>query len=397
MLMLEIVCSIDPKAGGVSAGLCALAEERATHGQKTTVISLDAPEAFTPDKLPFDWVGLGPSLGKYHYTPRLIPWLLQHAKAFDAITIHGIWQWHSFGAWQALRTLGLPYLVFTHGMLAPWFKRTYPLKHFKKWLYWPWSDYRVLRDADAVCFTTDEERQLAKKSFWLYAAQERICGFGISDPPAATEEQKAAFTALVPASANKRIALFLSRIAPVKGCDILIKAFALTLAKKPDWHLVIAGPDQFGLAKSLQHLAAKLGIAQQISWPGMLMGDAKWGAFRSAEIFCLPTHHENFGVVVPEALACGCPVLISDQINIYETIATSNVGLVAPDTLDGFVGLLNQWSNLSSEEANGFRNKCVDTFKRHFHISAASAQLNTIIEGINKKREEKLSAQSALL
>ena len=74
-------------------------------------------------------------------------------------------------ALESLRKQGFhtpAYFVFTHGMLDPWFKRTYPLKHLKKWLYWPWAEYRVLRDAQAVLFTCEEERILARQSFWLY-------------------------------------------------------------------------------------------------------------------------------------------------------------------------------------------------------------------------------------
>ena len=77
--------------------------------------------------------------------------------AFDAVIINGLWQYHSFGAWRALRGTATPYYVFPHGMLDPWFKRSFPLKHLKKWLYWPWAEYRVLRDARAVIFTCEAE------------------------------------------------------------------------------------------------------------------------------------------------------------------------------------------------------------------------------------------------
>jgi hypothetical protein len=73
----------------------------------------------------------------------------------------------AFATWRALHGTDIPYFVYPHGMLDPWFKRTYPLKHLKKWTYWPWADYRVLRDARAVLFTTEQERLLARQSFWL--------------------------------------------------------------------------------------------------------------------------------------------------------------------------------------------------------------------------------------
>jgi len=85
----------------------------------------------------------------------LIPWLIENGPSFDAVIANGIWQFSQFRHAAAMRRLGKPYVVFTHGMLDPWFKKTYPLKHLKKLLYWPWGEYRVLRDAAAVLFTCE--------------------------------------------------------------------------------------------------------------------------------------------------------------------------------------------------------------------------------------------------
>lgn len=95
--------------------------------------------------------------------------------------IHGIWHCRALATWRALRGTGIPYFVFTHVMLDPWFKCTYPLKHLKKWVYWPWDDYRVLRDATAVMVTTEQERLLARQSFWLYKSNELVLGYTL--PP----------------------------------------------------------------------------------------------------------------------------------------------------------------------------------------------------------------------
>lgn len=364
------------------AGLTALAVERASKGHQTTIVSLDSPNAFDSKSLPFHWVGLGPSRSKYWYTSRLTPWLMAHAREFDAVTIHGLWQWHSFGSWRALRRLGVPYLAFTHGMLAPWFKHRYPFKHLKKWMYWPWADYRVLRDAAAVCFTSEEERILARQSFSLYQAREQVTGFGISTPPPPHHHQTDAFHAAVPHAIGKRILLFLSRIHEVKGCDLLIRAFARTLAADTAWHLVIAGPDPDGLGTQLREIAKQHGVAERISWPGMLVGDAKWGAFRTAEVFCLPSHQECFGIVVAEALACGCPVLISDQVNIWREVVASACGLAEPDTDEGCARLLHRWQSLTPPQISAMRITANNAFSHHFHISTASANIYATMEKI---------------
>jgi len=371
---LELVSTVDPRAGGVVAGITALARQRALSGSTTTVVSLDAPDAFPDLQAPFQWIGLGARGRVYRYSPAYVPWLRSHARDYDRVIINGLWQYHSYGAWRALHALGIPYAVFPHGMLDPWFKHTYPLKHVKKMLYWWWADYRVLRDAAVVCFTCDQERLLARQSFWRYRARECVVGYGVDDPPRASPAQAAAFAAAVPeARGGRRILLFLSRIQEKKGCDLLVRAFAAVLAVDPHWHLVMAGPDQEGWRAHLERLARELGIAARISWPGMLTGDAKWGAFRAAEAFCLPSHQENFGVVVAEALACGCPVLLSDQVNIWREAIDGGAGLVAPDTVAGISDLLTRWNASPAREA--MRSQARPTFLRHFHIQAAARRI----------------------
>jgi len=96
----------------------------------------------------------------------------------------------------------------------------------------------------------------------------------------------------------------------------------------PRLQLVIAGPDQVGWQAALQQRAAVLGIAERITWPGMLNGELKWGAFRCAELFCLPSHQENFGIVVAEALACGLPVSAAEPVNISEEVRVARAALV---------------------------------------------------------------------
>ena len=379
MHYLELVKTIDPCAGGVIAGITALARERNRRGDRTTVASLDAPDFKAGEGLPFTWVGLGPGRGKYGYAPNYTPWLRQHAAGFDAVIINGLWQYHSFGAWRALHDMGIPYLVFPHGMLDPWFRHRYPLKHLKKMLYWWWADYRVLRDAAAVCFTCDQERQLASGSFWPYRAKERVVGYGIDEPPPPYPGQIAEFLCHVPAAAGRRVLLFLSRIHEKKGCDLLLHAFAATCAVDPHWHLVMAGPDDDGSSVRLQAMATKLGIARRVSWPGMLSGAGKWGAFRSAEAFCLPSHQENFGLVVAEALACGCPVLTTDQVNIWREVVDGGAGLAGADTVDGVTSLLSRWIASGESGARIYRSQARPTFLKNFHIAAASARIGSLI------------------
>ncbi|HMG05900.1 MAG TPA: hypothetical protein VK581_10585, partial [Chthoniobacterales bacterium] len=111
---------------------------------------------------------------------------------------------------------------FPHGMLDPWFKRTYPRKHMKKLLYWPWAEYRVLRDAAAVLFTSEEERRLARESFSLYHCKEIVVNYGTAAPEVDLESAREDFLEAFPKLRGQRFFLFLGRLHEKKGCDLLI-------------------------------------------------------------------------------------------------------------------------------------------------------------------------------
>jgi glycosyltransferase involved in cell wall biosynthesis len=246
-------------------------------------------------------------------------------------------------------------------------------------MYWPWGQYPVLRDARAVLFTCEEERVLARHSFWLYSCNEVVVTLGAASPTGDSEAQAQAFYERFPHLHKKRLAFFMGRLHPVKGCDLLIEAFAKVLAKDPDWHLVMAGPDEVGLQSKLSSLAEQLKVADRITWAGMIRGDVKWGAFRASEIFVLPSHQENFGMVVAEALACRVPVLISDKVNIWREIERDGAGLVSPDDLPGTMNLLLRWSQMPEAEKSAMRQCARECFLNRFEIQkVGSALINAI-------------------
>ena len=171
---------------------------------------------------------------------------------------------------------------------------------------------------------------------------------------------------------GKRFLLFLSRIHPKKGVDLLIEAFAKTCNDQTDLQLVIAGPDQIGLQKELERQAETLGIGDKITWTGMLLGDLKWGAYHCADAFILTSHSENFGIVVAEALSCHLPVLISNKINIWREIAEDQAGLVVDDTLDGSIDLINRWEQLGMNDKIEMRKNAHLCFINRFEITKAA-------------------------
>lgn len=383
--ILHVISSVNPAGGGPIEGLKQLAAVNTRHGHTVEVVSLDNPNSPWVKSCPVHCHALGPSISNYHYSPRLTPWLREHRREYDVIIVNGLWQYSSFGVWRALRNTPTPYFVFTHGMLDPWFKRNYPFKHIKKWLYWPWGDYRVLRDATAVLFTCEEERRLARKTFWLYKCDEFVINYGTSPPVGDPAAQRTQFLERFSHLRDKRCLLFLGRVHEKKGPDLLFRAFASKLTALPpertrDLHLVMAGPNEHDYGRKMIALVDSLGLADRVTWTGMLAGDLKWGAFYAVEAFILPSHQENFGIAVAEAMACGVPVLISNQINIWREIEQAGAGIVDTDDQQGTDRLLQEWIDADPVAWRRMGEAGKNCFAQRFHVERAAESLIRAME-----------------
>ena len=167
----------------------------------------------------------------------------------------------------------------------------------------------------------------------------------------------------------------MGRIHEKKGCDLLIDAFARIAQRAPDLDLVMAGPDQVGWKSTLEKQAAQLGIGERIHWPGLLQNDAKWGAFRAADAFILPSHQENFGIAVAEALACGRPALISDKVNIWQDVVADGAGIAEADTAEGAYRLMERWLALTDAQRSAMEEKASTCFSRRYSMRAAARSI----------------------
>lgn len=385
MKILRVIAGADPAMGGPIEGVKLSAAVMRDLGHETEMVTLDDPGADYLADIPFPVHPQGKWFRKYGYTPRLARWIAANGQRFDAAVVHGLWNHASVGGWWGLRKARLPYVVFTHGMMDPWFRERYPLKHLAKQAFWALAQGNVLRDAETVLFTCEEERRLASGVFRGPAYKETVVAYGSAAPPREGAGDEAAFRGLVPTLGDRPYLLFLSRIHPKKGCDMLVEAFAEIASRSPAMDLVIAGPDQVGIKANLLALAREAGVAGRIHWPGMVSGSAKYGAFRGAEAFVLPSHQENFGIVVAEALACRCPVLISDKVNIWREVAEAGAGIVESDTVAGTVQLLQRFLALSADERMAMRNACEALYLRRFTSRAAGEDLAGVLAGITRR------------
>jgi glycosyltransferase involved in cell wall biosynthesis len=376
MRILRCVRSLDPATGGPTESIRQSSVTLAGRGHNVAVMTLDPPGSAWLAEFPATVHALGPARGSYGYSPLYVPWLQDRHRNYDAVIVHGLWQYTSLGAWRALHRTSTRYFVFPHGMLDPWFNRTYPLKHLKKLFYWPWAEYRVLRDAAAVLFTSEQERWLARQSFAPYRCNEVVADYGTAAPDFDLAGAREDFFRSFPKLRDKRFFLFLGRLHEKKGCDDLIEAFT-NLAESP-LHLVIAGPtgnrDYLARLQALAHARANA-----ITFTGMLRGKLKWGAFAAADAFVLPSHQENFGIAVVEALACGTPVLLSNQVNIWREIANDGAGFAEDDDVLGITRLLRRWLDTPAAEHDRMRVAARNCFERRFEINRATDSLLSIL------------------
>lgn len=380
MKMLHVIGSLDPIFGGPPEVVKQYTSAMAELGHKSEILTLDDPEIYSYDNKRIIIHTMGPTLGKYRFTFRLIPWLIKNAKNFDVIICHGIWQFQSVATYITSKITGVPYFIFVHGALDPWFRYTYPVKHIKKRIYWSWIEYNVLRSAKAVLFISEDERSAASKSFSLENTNSLVIPFGIRPPEGDSNLQRELFFETFPDLRDKHILLFMSRIHQIKGCDILIEAFSRIAEIDPLLHLVIAGPDETSWTRELQNQARNLGIDDRIFWTGMLKDNLKWGALFSTSCFVLPSHSENFGVVVVEALSCGVPVIISNKVNIWRDIQNEEAGFVDEDTFLGTLTSLKKWLVLSQSDQYEMRLNAKKCFQYNFDISIQAKKFSEAIQ-----------------
>jgi len=382
MRVLRVISSVDLSNGGPINGLINSSAMLQKNGVEVHVASLDGCnyevskfpfklfsfDAFTPARLSFDFRS----------------WINSEIKNYDVIVIHGLWQMHGIFTAKACVEKNIPYVLFTHGMLDPWFDLNAPLKRLKKLIYWFAFERYTINRAERVLFTSEDEKVLARNNFPCYSANEYVISYGSPLPDYDLSVCSNLFKSRYPSLDNKRYFLFLSRVHPKKGVDLLIKAFARL--KDCDHYLAIAGPVDDHYKKVLEEIINQCGIERRVVWLGMLKDELKWGAFNEADAFVLPSHQENFGIVVSEALSLGKVVLTTNKVNIWREILDSHAGYVANDDVEGVEDVLQGWLSTSPEEQRIMAKNAMQCYQTRFSIDAAVSDMEDVLRlAFNKK------------
>ncbi|AXC64065.1 glycosyltransferase [Rhodobacter sphaeroides] len=294
MKVALVTALLSPAAGGLASSVPSLARGLTRKGVDTHVVGVEDPED----------PGAGSRWGQnvhshvqplrtpFRYAPDIGTTLASLRP--DVVDVQGIWTYPSLANLRHHIGFGTPYVITPRGMLDPW------ARDHSRW-------------KKALVRHLFEDQHLAK-AFCLRATAtmeaEHLRSFGLRNPIAVVPNS----VSIPPLQGGSnprpgmRRLLFLSRIHPKKGLPYLLRAWAAVEDARPDWELIIAGPDELNHTKEMQLYARKLNVSR-VRWLGPIHGEAKSSLYAGADIFILPTHAENFGLVVAEALSHGVPAI----------------------------------------------------------------------------------------
>jgi len=341
MRVIHVISGLDPEAGGTAAAAAGLAAAQAAAGLDVSMLAtwttpgaLAAGEALKGKGITVRQVG--PAKAPLSRHPELAAATAEAVSGADVVHIHALWEEVQHQAARAARRLGRPYVITPHGMLDPW---SLSRGRWKKRLYLAWRLRRDLNRAAAIHYTAAAERDLA--------APVGIRTRAVVEPNGVDLEEfrelpaRGTFRSRYPQIGQRPMVLFLSRIHPKKGLDVLVPAFARCGCDEAA--LVIAGPDSDGYAETVRRSVSENALEARVVFTGMLRGADRVAALADADLFVLPSYQENFGIAVVESLAAGTPVVISDQVNIHAEISAAGVGGVVPVSADALARELNRW------------------------------------------------------
>jgi glycosyltransferase involved in cell wall biosynthesis len=290
---------------------------------------------------------IGPCHGPLSWRWGLSRTVRNAIREVDVVHIHAVWEEVQHQAALAARRNGKPYLIRPCGMLDPW---SLSQASWKKALYLRWRLRGNLNRASALHFTTSIERELTQPL--KLSVRSIVEPNGIRLAEFDNLPERGGFRRQHGIPDGIPMCLFLGRVHPKKGLDLLLPAFA---ALGQPAHLVIAGPIVADYRAILEASIAKLQLNNRVCFVGMLRGPEKLAAFADADLFVLPSRQENFGNAVIEALATGVPVVISDQVNLWPEIKDAAVGGVIPLEVEAITRELHRWLSNSELRAQAAR------------------------------------------
>jgi len=335
MKVLHVISTLAPSSGGPTAALYGMANHQCRAGHDVTICTTNRgnPTSRVLNDIEIR-AGLDKGVSLHSFETALVSilisrdlrnWLTKHIAEFDIVHVHGLYRFPSTYAAYRARKEGVPNVIRPHGGLDPYLYSKSARSVALKRLYERWFDLPNLHAAGAIHYTAEEERQRA--SFLNLRAPSFVVPNGVDWTRFEKLPGRGAFRA-AHTLGDAPLVLFLGRLHSVKGLDLLIPAFDSVRRDIPDAQLVIVGPENDDYGRKVRGWVQERGLTKAVHFIGHLDGADVIQAYVDADVFVLPSYTENFGMTVVEAMVCGLPVVISDQVNIHREVAESGGGLV---------------------------------------------------------------------
>lgn len=337
MKIMHVVTTISDEFAGPSYSVPALCTSLQNNGCDVTLYVLgDVPNKtfnfkvknFERDTFPSKKIAFILGLSKKMYKT-----MKQDIEQFDVVHSHMLWKAPNYYSGFVAKKGHKPYMIAPRGTVSSW------VLDFSKWKKKIVLALGQRKALNAVtCFHATSEEECSD-----------ISKFGYSQVPCAISPNGIDIPQLLPLQNKmKRRLTFLSRIHEKKGVDILLRAWNRVEGEFPDWELSIVGPDDHDYALKMKALANDLNC-KRVVFTGKIYGNDKIEFLQNSDLFVLPTHSENFGMVVAEALACEVPVICSKGAP-WEGLQEYNAGWWIDIGEEPLVTTLKEAMNLESNE-----------------------------------------------
>jgi glycosyltransferase involved in cell wall biosynthesis len=389
MRVLHVIQTLSARYGGPVASLKALTQYQVRSGLRVTICTTNAdyPKGYLPVATDRPVLERGVTIWFHRvcFQPLLVSaalgrWLDHGIKDFDVVHIHGLYRFPvTYAAWAA-RKARVPYVITPHGALDPFLYRQSRHSVLLKRLYERLFDFPNIRNASAINYTTREELERAR--FLGLSPPAVVIPSGMDGSEYTVLPRRGSFRSAMGIPMETPLVLYLGRINFKKGLDLLIPAFSLVLESLPTAQLVLVGPDNEGYGRRIQGLCGKHGIASATRFVGYIDAERVRQAYVDADVFVLPSYSENFGRAVVEAMACGCPVIISDKVNLWREVKRANAGIVtrldARDIARAILSVLNADPDTAGMGASGR-----DLARRRFAYDAIADRVQQMYADIS--------------
>jgi glycosyltransferase involved in cell wall biosynthesis len=252
-------------------------------------------------------------------------------------------------------------------------------------LYWALIERYTLKNAAAVIFTSEWELTHSEVAAKATNFRGVVIKNGLPPPPLI--EPPASPRRILPKSWHfEPYLLCLGRLDPVKGIDIVLRSFAAVNNSR--FRLIIAGTGELGYELSLRGMVSDLNMCNRVQFVGHVQGAQKWALIREAFALLAPSHHENFGIALVEALSVGCPVLTTRQVGVWREVERFHAGLVFATNVDGCARAIRRFVQLDTQEYLGYRNNALSCFNSEFSIDTTARALKRLFGSLRNSQGE---------